>query len=124
MAVVIIDESGDLIVEVTEILEEMESFDNSKITSKTQQFKVSTTVLTKATQTLATMLVNPYWKESDQCVVALGEGRVAVTETWLHVLHNTKSNSDLLLPDLWYLVQAIDYYELDVAKFKDVFAAW
>lgn len=65
-----------------------------------------------------------HWKEASQSVVSLGEGHPIVTEVWLRVVHHAKLIYNLLLPEIWLLVQAIDYYALDITAFNEWFATW
>ena len=124
MTLTVIDEQGDLTVEIIEKSDRTFSADGEPITLKTGQFKVNKAILTKASQTLLRMLAGPQWQESSQTLVSLGEGHVNVTEIWLKVIHNAKLEYTLPFPELWHLVQAIDYYELDLTEFKNFFATW
>lgn len=116
MDVTDIADKSDLIVEVTETL------DNG--TSKTARFGVSKAVLTKVSSVFLGMLVGAHWKERSQSLISLGDGHLTVTEVWLRVMHETSLMYNLLFPDLWHLVQAIDYYDLEVTAFNDWFATW
>ncbi|KAL8940125.1 MAG: hypothetical protein Q9216_002979 [Gyalolechia sp. 2 TL-2023] len=112
----IIDETGDLVVEVTQKY--------SDGTSRMATFKVNRGILKKASQVLLTMLVSPHWTGGPQTTVSLGEGHIRVTEVWLRVVHNVKLTYTLQFPELWQLVEAIDYYALDITAFNPWFANW
>ncbi|KAL8897858.1 MAG: hypothetical protein Q9207_006987 [Kuettlingeria erythrocarpa] len=111
----IVDEI-DLVVEVTETLDDG--------TSNTARFGVSKAVLTKVSTVFLGMLVGAHWKERSQSLISLGDGRITVTEVWLRVMHKTSLVYNLHFPDLWHLVQAIDYYNLEVTAFNEWFAMW
>ncbi|KAI4126790.1 MAG: hypothetical protein LQ338_003575 [Usnochroma carphineum] len=116
MDVLNIDAKGDLVVAVTQT--------SKDATHRTAHFRVSKDILKNVSQVLLTMLVDPHWTKGSQSLVSLGEGHIAVTEVWLRIMHNTILVYNLLFPEIWHLVQAIDYYELDVTAFNDWFAAW
>lgn len=116
MDTTIIDEAGDLILEVTQRCDIGPS--------KSARFKVNREILKKVSQVFLSMLVGGHWKESDQTVVSLGEGHIAVTEVWLRVVHGIQLVYNLLFPELWQLIEAIDYFALDVTKFNAWFATW
>ncbi|KAK4692165.1 hypothetical protein P7C71_g4984, partial [Lecanoromycetidae sp. Uapishka_2] len=121
---IIIDEAGDLTVEVVQKYDNLLSNDGDNITIKTAQFRVRKEVLTKASQTLLRMLLNPNFRESAQSVVSLGEGHVSSTEIWLRVIHKAPVITSVALSEMWHLTAAIDYYELNVTDFDAWFAAW
>lgn len=114
-----IDEDGDLIVEVTQTGNDP----TAKTGSFTGTFRVNSDVMKKASQVFLAMLATARWKESSGSVVSLGENHVAVTELWLRVVHNAKLVHNLLFLEIWYLVQAIDYYALDATLFYPWFAS-
>ncbi|KAL9597608.1 MAG: hypothetical protein Q9219_005047 [cf. Caloplaca sp. 3 TL-2023] len=116
MDIINIDENGDLIVEVIE-----------KLPSKPPrfaQFKVRRDILVQMSQVFLGMLVGTKWKESLQNKVSLGEGSINVTELWLRVIHKTKLSYSLPFPDIWVLVEAVDYYDIDITLFNQWFAQW
>ena len=124
MAITVIQENGDLTVEIIEKSEDTFSANREAVTLKTAHFIVDKAVLTKASQILLQMLTNPNWQESSKKVVSLGEGRIAVADIWLSVIHKTKLTYTLPFKDMWYLVEAIDYYQLDLKQFNAFFASW
>ncbi|KAL8723802.1 MAG: hypothetical protein Q9181_007186, partial [Wetmoreana brouardii] len=116
MDVIEVDPAGDLFVDVNQ------SYDDGP--PKSARFKVNKAVLKKVSQVLLGMLAGSHRRESTQSEVSLGDGHIAVTEVWLRVMHRTKLVYNLLFPELWYLVQTIDYYALDITRFNDWFATW
>ncbi|KAL9004687.1 MAG: hypothetical protein Q9188_002502 [Gyalolechia gomerana] len=88
------------------------------------RFRVNRDILKKVSQVFLGMLVGAHWKESLQTAVSLGEGHITVTEVWLRVVHNVKLIYNLLFPELWQLVEAIDHYDLDITAFNPWFATW
>ena len=124
MTLTVIAEAGDLIVEVVQHDDDTWDADGNSASRKVAQFRVDRNVLTKASQPLLKMLLDPRWKEATQSVVSIGEGRIASTEIWLLVIHKAPSSPMVPLEEMWHLVAAIDYYELDVTIFKPWFAAW
>jgi hypothetical protein len=121
---IIIDEAGDMTVEVVEKHDSLRNSNGSRLTKETAQFKVRKDALTNASQTLLRMLLDNHWKESTQSVVALGEYHVSSTEVWLRVIHRVPPITTVPFAEMWHLVAAIDYYELDVTDFNAWFAAW
>lgn len=113
-----IDENGELFVEVVQTGNDP----SAKTGSFTRRFQVNRDVLTKASPVLRAMLATICWKDGSSDAVSLGEGFVAVTELWLRVVHDVKLVHNLLFPEIWLLVQAIDYYALDINLFKAWFA--
>ncbi|KAL8691726.1 MAG: hypothetical protein Q9218_003119 [Villophora microphyllina] len=118
MDVVNIVETGDLVVEVTETSKSI------VVPTKTAKYRVSREVLKSVSQVMLGMLAGAYWKETGQHFVSLGEGFVAVTEVWLRVVHQAQPSYDLNFLQIWYLVQALDYYHVDLNLFRLWFAAW
>lgn len=116
MDIIDIANKGDLVVEVTQ-----KSEHDAPMTAR---FRVSKEVLTKVSTVLLSMLVGARWKESSQSLISLGNEHIAVTEVWLRVMHETLLVYNLLFPDLWHLVGAIDYYDLEITAFNDWFATW
>jgi len=121
---IIIDEAGDLTVEVVEKHDHLRNNEGSRVTKESAQFRVRRDALTKASQPLLRMLLDPHWSEASQSVVSLGEGHVSSTEIWLRVIHKAPLITTVAFPKMWHLVAAIDYYELDVTDFNAWFAAW
>ncbi len=124
MTLTVITKAGDLIVEVVQYNHEIHDADGNPASQEVAQFRVERNVLIKASQPLLKMLLDPRWKKATQSVVSIGEGRAASTETWLRVIHKTTLNLIVPFEEIWHLVAAIDYYELDVTIFNDWFAAW
>ena len=119
-----IAEDGDLIVEVVQYNDDTWDADGNPASREIAQFHVDRNVLIKASQPLLKMLLDPRWKEATQSVVSIGEGRVVSTELWLKVIHKARLDSIVPLKEIWHLVAAIDYYELDATIFNPWFAAW
>ncbi len=123
MTLIVIAEAGDLIIEVFQYKDEWDA-DGNPASREVAQFRVDRNVLTKASQPLLKMLLDPRWKEATQSVVSIGEGRVSTTKIWLRVIHTATLNLTVPFEEMWHLVAAIDYYELDVTIFSPWFAAW
>lgn len=124
MTLTVISEAGDLVVEVVQHDDDVWGADGNRGSQVVGQFNVDRKVLIEASQPLLKMLLDPRWKEATQSVVSIGEGRVASTEVWLRVIHKATLNLTLPFEEMWHLVAAIDYYELDVTIFNAWFAAW
>lgn len=124
MTLTVIAEAGNLIVEVVQYDEETYDAHGNRASREVAQFRVDRNVLTKASEPLLKMLLDPRWKESTQSVVSIGEGRFASTEIWLRVIHKATLNLIVPFKEIWHLVAAIDYYGLDVTIFNPWFAAW
>ena len=124
MTVIDVDGAGDLIVEVREESGYVDTAEGRQSEYKSARFRVSKGVLKQSSAVLLKMLVDPRWNEAAQDVVSLGEGTITATELWLRVLHKTKLPYDVELKEMWFLVQSIDYFQLDVTKFEAWFATW
>ena len=128
MAANIIDEAGDLTVEITQtsefIVPSLGELITSDHTHKTAQFLVRRSVLTMASQVLLRILVDPKWQKCPQSVVPLGDGHIAATKVWLSVIHKVKVDYDVPFEIFWFLTQAIDYFELLLPQFYDFCATW
>ena len=124
MTLTVIAEVGDLIVEVVQYSDDTWNADGNPASQGVAQFRVDRNVLTKASQPLLKMLLDPRWKEATQSVVSIGEGRVASTEIWLRVIHKATPNLVVPFKEMWHLIAAINYYDLDVTIFNPWFAAW
>ncbi|KAK0513132.1 hypothetical protein JMJ35_004118 [Cladonia borealis] len=124
MILTVIAEDGDLIVEVVQYSEDTWNANSNPVSEEIAQFRVDRNVLIKASQPLLKMLLDPKWKEANQSVLSLNEGRVVSTEIWLRVIHKATINVIVPFREIWHLVAAIDYYDLDITKFNPWFAAW
>ena len=124
MSLIVISEAGDLIVEVVQYDGVMYGANGNRASQVVGKFIVDRNVLVEASQPLLKLILDPRWKEDTKSAVCIGEGRIASTAVWLQVIH--KAALDLTLPfkEMWHLVAAIDYYDLDVTIFKPWFAAW
>ena len=122
MTLTVISEAGDLIVSVVQYDNIWDADGNRAY--QVYQFKVDRKILIEASQPLLRMLLDPRWKKPTQSVVSIREGRVASTAVWLQVIHKTTLDLTLPFEEMWHLVAAIDYYELDVTIFNVWFAAW
>ena len=124
MTLTVIAKDGDLIVEVVQYDEDIYNADGNRASREVAQFHVDRNVLTKASQPLLKMLLDPRWKEATQSVVSIGEGRFASTEVWLRVIHKATPNLIIPFKEIWHLVAAIEYYGLDATIFNPWFADW
>ena len=124
MSLHIVNELGDLNVEIVENDETTRDANGNQVVKEVARFQVSRDVLIKSSQPLLKMLLDRHWMEASQSIVSLGEGHVTATDIWLRVMHNTKLSYTAPFTEMWHLVAAIDYYELDVTKFNAWFAAW
>lgn len=126
MIYTVIAEGGDLTVEVVQYRDDTWDANGNPVSEEIAQFRVDRNVLIKASQPLLKMLLDPKWKEATHSVLSIKEGRVASTEVWLRVIH--KATLNLIVPfefkEMWHLVAAIDYYDLDLTMFKPWFAGW
>ena len=124
MPLTVIAEAGNLVLEVTQYSDDTWDADGNPVSEEIAQFRVDRNVLIKASQPLLKMLLDPKWKEATQSVLSIKEGRVASTEIWLRVIHKATLNLNVPFKEMWHLVAAIDYYDLDITIFKPWFAAF
>ena len=82
----IIDESGDLVVKVTE-LQQHANGESSLL--KTEEFRVNRQVLIQASSVWRTMLGTTNFAEGSLDYIEFGDDPVQGTEILLRVLHNT-----------------------------------
>ena len=124
MAVTVIDQNGDLTVEVIEYDEELKNGDGKRSVKMTQQFRVSKAVLSKNSTFFAAMFVPSHWRESQMELVKLEEDSVASMNIWLRILHGTDLDHNVPLDEMWRLVAACDKYHFNLDLLKPWFAEW
>ena len=124
MAITVIDENGDLTVEVIEYDDELKSGNGERSVKRTQQFRVSKEILTNNSTVLAVMLLPSHWRESQMELVKLEEDSVASMDIWLRILHGTDLDHYVPLEEMWRLVAACDKYHFNISLLKPWFADW
>lgn len=124
MTLTVISDTGDLIVEVVQYDDNTSDADGNRAVQTVAQFRVMRKVLIEASQPLLKLLLDPRWKEATQSVVSIGPGRAASTEVWLQVIRKAALNLTLPIKEIWHLVAAIEYFDLDVTIFNPWFASW
>ena len=126
MAVTVIDESGDITVEVTEYDDELKNGDGKRSVKQIHQFRVSKAVLSKNSTVFAAMFVPSHWRETQMELVKLEEDSVASMNIWLRILHGTRTDPDHCVPleEMWRLVAACDKYHFNLSLLKPWFAEW
>ena len=124
MAITVIDENGDLTVEVIEYDDELKSGTGNRSVKRTQQFRVSKEVLSKNSTVLAVMFVPSRWRESQTELVKLEEDSVASMDIWLRILHGTDLDHYVPLEEMWRLVAACDKYHFNLNLLKPWFVDW
>ena len=123
MAPIDIGANGDLTVEVVEYDDTIiYRAGDKKVPKQTCYFKVSRAVLIKHSTTFEHMLAGP-WKESRQDAIKLEE-RVKRMDVILHILHESNPVLTMNGKEMWYLVEGLDYYRLDIELFEVFFATW
>ena len=124
MAVTVIDENGDLTVEIIEYDDELKNGNGDRSVKQTQQFRVSKEVLSKNSTILAAMFVPSHWRESQMKLVPLKDDSVASMNIWLRILHDTDPDYYVPLEEMWRLVAACDKYHFNLTLLKPWFAEW
>ena len=124
MAITVIDENGDLTVEVVEYDDELKNGNGNRSVKRTQQFRVSKEVLSKDSTVFAAMFVPTHWRESQMELVKLEDDSVASMDIWLRILHGTDLVYDVPLEEMWRLVAACDKYHFNLGILKPWFAVW
>ena len=124
MAVTIIDENGDLTVEVIEYDDKLKNGNGNRPIKQTQQFRVSKVVLSKNSTFFTAMFAPSQWRESRTELVKLEEDSVASMNIWLRILHGTHPNYCVPLEEMWRLVAACDKYHFNLSLLKPWFAEW
>ena len=124
MAVTVIDENGDLTVEIIEYDNELKSGNGNRPIKQTQQFRVSKAVLSKNSTVFAAMFVPSHWRESQMELVKLEEDSVASMNIWLRILHGTDADHCVPLEEMWRLVAACDKFHFNLSLLKPWFAEW
>ena len=124
MAVTVIDENGDLTVEVIEYDDELENGNGDRPVKRTQQFRVSKAVLSKNSTVFVAMFVPSHWRESQVESVKIEEDSVASMNIWLRILHGTDPDHCVPLEEMWRLVAACDKYHFNLNLLKPWFAEW
>lgn len=118
MNVIEIVKDSDLMVEVTE------RSDNPFVPTRTVSFRVSKDALRRASPVLREMLAGQHWRESFESRLSLGEGSITVSHVWLRIIHEAQLTYKMPFHKVWHLIQAVDYYDLNIGLFKDWFARW
>ena len=124
MAVTVIDENGDVTVEVIEYDDELKHGDGKRSVKQTHEFRVSKAVLSKNSTVFAAMFVPSHWRESQMELVKLEEDSLASMNIWLRILHDTDPGHDVPLEEMWRLVAACDKYHFNLSLLKPWFAEW
>lgn len=114
MAIAVIDEDGDLTVEVIEYENQVEDGNGNRPVARTLQFRVRREVLTKHSSTFAAMFRPSHWREALSDFVKLEEDSVASMDIWFRILHDTGLVYDVPLEEMWHLVTACDKYHFDL----------
>ncbi|KAL9634571.1 MAG: hypothetical protein Q9164_004018 [Protoblastenia rupestris] len=124
MAYIVIDEDGDLMVEVieTEIL--INDTERRTQVVKKAEFKVSREILINNSRVFATMLRTDFYKEGSRNRIRLEDDNVMSMEIWLRVWHKLSNIYTAKLEEMWHLVAACDKYHLDITLLKPWYALW
>lgn len=120
---IIIDESGDLIVQVTEFAHH-DGREGDVIAR--EGFRVCKATLIEHSPVFAALLSLRGFAESAQTTVELKEDRVMSMEILFRVLHKSplQKVDDILVEEMWPLVMALEKYDLDIKIFQDWFKDW
>ena len=124
MATTVIDEGGDVTVEVIEYENKASDGNGNKLVAQKLEFRVRREVLTKNSAVLAAMLRPSHWNEAEKETIELKEDSVASMSIWFRLLHNTEPVYDVPLQEMWRLVTACDKYHFDLKMLKPWFATW
>ena len=124
MAYIVIDQDGNIIVEVieTEIL--INDTERRTQVVKKVEFKVSREILIDNLRVFATMLRPDFYKEGSRDRIRLEDDNVMSMEIWLRVLHKVSNIYTTKLEEMWHLVAACDKYYLDIIMLKAWYALW
>ena len=123
MATTVIDNDGNLTVEVIEYNDKAQDGNGNKLVEHKQQFRVRREVLTKHSDVFAAMF-RPHWKEAEQESIKLEEDSVASMDIWFRLLHHTELVYDVRLEEMWRLAAAGNKYHFDIKMLKPWFAKW
>lgn len=124
MTITVIDPTGDLTVEVIEYDTKARGGESNKPVINKAQFRVKRSVLSENSPVFKVMLLPPRWQERTQKHLELHEDKVSCMQVIFQVLHKVGPSFDLELPDIWYLVAAIDKYDLGIQFMETWFAKW
>ncbi|KAL8978900.1 MAG: hypothetical protein Q9205_005635 [Flavoplaca limonia] len=123
MSTIIIDNEGDLLVEVVEWDHEQEWPDRKPIIRKTQHFWVWRQVLKDSSRVFKNMLGGEF-RERHQDSIKLQDWTISCIKIWLQALHNVRQDYDVPIEATWHLAKMGEYYGFDILKLKDWFADW
>ena len=127
VSMVVIDGSGDLVVQVSEYDDEVSGPDDEHpIISETVDFKVNREVLMASSPVFKKLLNSQNFAEARKDTVSLRGDHVASMDIWFRVLHGVgvDKTSKILVDEIWFLLAACDKYDLNIEDLKDWFALW
>ncbi|KAL9035904.1 MAG: hypothetical protein Q9180_004601 [Flavoplaca navasiana] len=123
MSTIIIDQKGDLLLEIIEWDHKQKWSDEKPIVQAAQTFRVSRQVLKDSSRVFTNMLAGEF-KEVHQTRIKIQDWTIAYMKIWLQTLHNVQQDYNVPIEALWHLAKMADFYVFDFLKLKDWFAAW
>lgn len=124
---VVIVESGDLIITVIEYDDTVKIVDGQEpVIRQTVDFQVRRSVLATKSSVFRKLLGSPNFKEAAQETVLLKEDRVASMNIWFRILHavDVDTTGTTALEEMWHLAATCDKYDLSIRDLKRWFAKW
>lgn len=130
-AMIIIDEAGDLTIQVLELekVEEDEeniSTERGAPVNRVEEFRVRKSTIMESSPVFNALLSPGRFAESTQQTVVLKGDHITSMEIMFRVLHDAPLQSTLDVPvkEMWPLVIATEKYDLDIAIFQEWFENW
>lgn len=134
---IVIEEAGDLIIQVSEVIREDEFEQDEEIgVNKTgvpntridriEEFQVRRSTLVKNSPVFKVLLSPGRFAEGTQQTVTLKDDHIMSMEIIFRVLHDASLQSILEVPieEMWPLVLAAEKYNLDIKLFREWFKNW
>jgi len=133
-----IDRNGDLTIRVIEYDEHARGSDGQRLIHQTGEFLVSRKVLTDGSSYFEGMFRRNNFTEAAQTVVELCGHRVKTMEIWFLLLHGSSLDAayrsehefalattyTVKLEEIWYLVDACDYFQFGIQLAWKWFEEW
>lgn len=137
---IVIDESGDLTIQVIEYedgLKDIDSGDdgvyktvntnNQKpVIRHREEFRVCKNILTENSPVFKRLLTGWGFAEAEKDSITLKEDRVFAMGIWFRHMHGASvgDTKDVSLREMWHLTAAADKYDLCILDLKEWFADW
>ena len=123
MSAIAISKSPDLWINVTELDETAKDGSGNHPIKATATFAVEREVLIKNSVVFKKMLTDRSWRELEQGAIDMQE-KVDRLRVIFTVLHKTQPFLDVTFDSLWYIIEGLDYYHIEIEPFKAWCAQW